>query len=224
MPEQLADQATRVIGTRTRPSRRSQSSREEGGDLAGIARRLSAASTMERPVAAAIVAKPCLVAPGQHAGDAGDERGDRREADADRHDEEAKNGAASRLARPMRIESLDRELLHGVGLDRHALAGAQLLALALELAAGREDVAAARRTDWRGDSRPGRPPRRRPRCAPSPSTHRRVPGHGLKGMRLIFAGMPLSSRTSAFASARLSLTSLSITYSKVMRRALDRPG
>ena len=51
-----------------------------------------------------------------------------------------------------------------------------------------------------------------------------VPGQGLKGMRLILAGMPFSSRTSWRASAALSLTPFSITYSKVMRRAFDTPG
>src|SRR5262249_25694591 len=43
-------------------------------------------------------------------------------------------------------------------------------------------------------------------------------------MRLILAGMPLRSRTSALASASWSLTPLSITYSNVMRLALESPG
>ena len=47
---------------------------------------------------------------------------------------------------------------------------------------------------------------------------------GLNGMRLILAGMPLSSLTSALASASESLTPLSITYSNVMRRALESAG
>ena len=47
-----------------------------------------------------------------------------------------------------------------------------------------------------------------------------APGHGLNGIRLTLAGMPSSSRTSSRASAGLSLTPFSITYSKVMRRAL----
>src|SRR5262249_61070754 len=51
-----------------------------------------------------------------------------------------------------------------------------------------------------------------------------LPGHGLNGMRLIFAGIPASRLTSALASPSESLTSLSMTYSKVMRRAFDRPG
>src|SRR4029078_7866335 len=51
-----------------------------------------------------------------------------------------------------------------------------------------------------------------------------VPGQGLNGMRLILAGMPLSIFTSNFASSMESLTALSITYSKVMRRAFDEPG
>src|SRR5215207_6444384 len=54
----------------------------------------------------------------------------------------------------MGVESLDSELLHGVRLDRDAVAGAQLLALALELAAGGEDVPAARRADGRGVAGP----------------------------------------------------------------------
>src|SRR5690606_25627702 len=51
-----------------------------------------------------------------------------------------------------------------------------------------------------------------------------LPGHGLNGIRLIFEGMPRSSWTRARASAGLSLTPLSITYSNVARRALPRPG
>src|SRR4029079_10030252 len=51
-----------------------------------------------------------------------------------------------------------------------------------------------------------------------------LPGHGLNGMRLILAGMPLSSRINAFASSMESFTPLSITYSKVMRLALETPG
>ena len=51
-----------------------------------------------------------------------------------------------------------------------------------------------------------------------------LPGQGLKGIRLIFAGMPFRSCTSALASASESLTPFSITYSKVMRRAFERPG
>src|SRR5260370_41554162 len=51
-----------------------------------------------------------------------------------------------------------------------------------------------------------------------------VPGHGLNGMRLIFAGIPASSLTSALASAGESLTPLSMTYSNGMRRALETPG
>src|SRR5258707_3843324 len=51
-----------------------------------------------------------------------------------------------------------------------------------------------------------------------------APGHGLNGIRLTLAGMPFSSRTSSRASAGLSLTPFSITYSKVMRRAFLHPG
>src|SRR5207302_9767713 len=51
-----------------------------------------------------------------------------------------------------------------------------------------------------------------------------VPGHGLNGMRLIFAGMRFNSRTSSRASAGESFTPFSITYSKVMRRAFEAPG
>src|SRR3954465_4358437 len=51
-----------------------------------------------------------------------------------------------------------------------------------------------------------------------------APGQGLKGMRLIFAGRPLSSRTSSRASASVSLTPLSMTYSKGMRRAFEAGG
>src|SRR6185295_10655580 len=43
-------------------------------------------------------------------------------------------------------------------------------------------------------------------------------------MRLILAGMPCNSRTSSFASAGVSLTPFSITYSKVMRRAFEDEG
>ena len=43
-------------------------------------------------------------------------------------------------------------------------------------------------------------------------------------MRLILAGRPFSRRTSARASAGVSLIPFSITYSKVMRRALEAPG
>src|SRR5690349_16911611 len=52
--------------------------------------------------------------------------------------------------RPVGVESLNRQLLHGVGLDGEALAGPHLLAFALELTAGGEDVAPARRADGRG--------------------------------------------------------------------------
>jgi len=42
-----------------------------------------------------------------------------------------------------------------------------------------------------------------------------LPGHGLNGMRLILAGMPLSRRTiSRLASSSESLTPLSMTYSR----------
>jgi len=68
----------------------------------------------------------------------------------------------------------------------------------------RDDVAEA--LEWRG------------------RTFERAPGQGLKGIRLTLAGMPFSSRTSSRASAGESLTSFSMTYSKVMRRALVRPG
>ena len=51
-----------------------------------------------------------------------------------------------------------------------------------------------------------------------------APGHGLNGIRLTLAGMPCNSRTSSRASAGLSLTPFSITYSNVMRRALLDPG
>jgi hypothetical protein len=51
-----------------------------------------------------------------------------------------------------------------------------------------------------------------------------VPGQGLNGIRLILAGIPFNSRTSSRASARLSFTPSSITYSNVMRRAFDTPG
>src|SRR6185437_3049149 len=51
-----------------------------------------------------------------------------------------------------------------------------------------------------------------------------APGHGLNGIRLTLAGMPARRRTSALASAGLSLTPFSMTYSKVMRRALLEPG
>src|SRR4029079_17311366 len=51
-----------------------------------------------------------------------------------------------------------------------------------------------------------------------------LPGHGLNGIRLILAGMPLSSRISAFASSVESFTPLSITYSNVMRLAFETPG
>src|SRR5271170_6321484 len=51
-----------------------------------------------------------------------------------------------------------------------------------------------------------------------------APGQGLNGIRLTLAGMPARSRTSSRASAGLSLTPFSITYSKVMRRALVAPG
>src|SRR5947199_126748 len=46
-----------------------------------------------------------------------------------------------------------------------------------------------------------------------------APGHGLNGIRLTFAGMPATSRTSSRASAGLSLIPFNMTYSKVMRRA-----
>src|SRR5207253_1261241 len=54
--------------------------------------------------------------------------------------------------------------------------------------------------------------------------HDGLPGQGLKGIRLIFAGRPASSRTRARASAGVSLIPFSITYSKVTRLALERPG
>ena len=41
---------------------------------------------------------------------------------------------------------------------------------------------------------------------------------------LILAGIPASSLISARASSRLSFSPFSMTYSKVMRRALERPG
>ena len=43
-------------------------------------------------------------------------------------------------------------------------------------------------------------------------------------LEVTLAGMPASSRTSSRASAGLSLMPFSITYSKVMRRALLAPG
>ena len=51
-----------------------------------------------------------------------------------------------------------------------------------------------------------------------------APGQGLKGIRLTLAGSPASRRARARASAGLSLTPFSMTYSKVMRRALWAPG
>ncbi len=51
-----------------------------------------------------------------------------------------------------------------------------------------------------------------------------LPGQGLNGMRFTLAGMPAIRRTSSRASAWLSLTPFSMTYSKVMRRALEAPG
>src|SRR5260221_12145346 len=60
--------------------------------------------------------------------------------------------------------------------------------------------------------------------AASPERSKGAPGHGLNGIRLTLAGMPFKSHTSYFASARLSLMPLSMTYSKGMRRALLDPG
>ena len=51
-----------------------------------------------------------------------------------------------------------------------------------------------------------------------------APGQALKGIRLTLAGTPSMSLISALASAGESLTPFSITYSKVMRRALLSPG
>ena len=51
-----------------------------------------------------------------------------------------------------------------------------------------------------------------------------LPGQGLKGIKFTFAGMPLINRTNSRASASLSFTPRSITYSNVMRRALEAPG
>ena len=53
-----------------------------------------------------------------------------------------------------------------------------------------------------------------------------LPGNALNGIRFTFAGSRYwrISRTSSRASASLSFLSLSITYSKVMRRALETPG
>ena len=63
------------------------------------------------------------------------------------------------------------------------------------------------------------------RAMASPLEHSKgAPGHGLNGIRLNLAGMPAISRASALASAGWSLTPFSMTYSKVMRRALSAPG
>ena len=51
-----------------------------------------------------------------------------------------------------------------------------------------------------------------------------APGQALNGIRFTLAGMPAISFTSARASAGESFTPLSITYSKVMRRAFLAPG
>src|SRR5262245_18634247 len=105
----------------------------------------------------------------------------------------------------------------------HALARRELLGRALELAAGCENIATARRAHRRriagiehdlGEFFDLVPVR-----AFIAGT-----GPGIERKRLILAGMPLSRRTSSLASAALSLTPLSITYSKVIRRALERPG
>jgi len=61
------------------------------------------------------------------------------------------------------------------------------------------------------------------RSGPSPNTRNACPGHGLNGIRLIFAGIPLSSFHEQLLHHRVkSLTPFSITYSKVMRRAFER--
>ena len=51
-----------------------------------------------------------------------------------------------------------------------------------------------------------------------------APGQGLKGIRFTLAGMALRSRAISRASAGESFTPFSMTYSKVMRRALWTPG
>ena len=51
-----------------------------------------------------------------------------------------------------------------------------------------------------------------------------LPGHGLKGIRFNFDGMPLINRNNARQSSSLSFTPSNMTYSHVMRRAFDNLG
>ena len=51
-----------------------------------------------------------------------------------------------------------------------------------------------------------------------------LPGHGLKGIKFNFDGIPLIRCNNARQSSSLSFTPSNITYYHVMRRAFDNPG
>src|SRR3546814_4243887 len=100
-----------------------------------------------------------------------------------------------------------------------------LLALGggLELAAGGQNVVAPSCAHRRRDMR-GREPVGEARYGRRLGAFEEAAGPGMKGMRFTLAGMPFSRPMRRRASSSLSFTPFSMTYSKVMRRALWVPG